>query len=170
MRYGRRPPTPSTLRPRPTSAPREQAIVAALAKAWFLATESALQRRLVSEMLGGAETLVSLAGDRLRVGAGNELDVTQARVNLQSFRDTALQIDFALAQSRRALEVLLGRYPAAEIELPVDAAGAAADRRPPACRRSCSSGDPTSSPPSAASPPHSRASARRAPRACRRSR
>ncbi len=71
-------------------------------------------------MLGSAETLLSLSGDRLRVGAGNELDVTQARVNLQSFRDSALQIDFALAQSRRALEVLLGRYPAAELELPVE--------------------------------------------------
>jgi len=56
---------------------------------------------------------VSLSGDRLRVGAGNDLDVTQARINLQTFRDTALQIDLALAQSRRALEVLLGRYPAA---------------------------------------------------------
>ena len=98
----------------------EQAIVAALAKAWFVAAESAQQRRVVREMLGSAETLLSLSGDRLRVGAGNELDVTQARVNLQSFRDSALQIDFALAQSRRALEVLLGRYPAAELELPVE--------------------------------------------------
>jgi len=97
----------------------EQAIVAALAKAWFIAAESTQQRRLVGQMLGGAETLVSLSGDRLRVGAGNDLDVTQARINLQTFRDTALQIDLALAQSRRALEVLLGRYPAAEIELPV---------------------------------------------------
>jgi len=98
----------------------EQAIVAALAKAWFVAAESELQRRVVREMLGSAETLVSLSGDRLRVGVGNDVDVTQARINLQSFRDNALQIEIALSQSRRALEVLLGRYPAAEIALPVD--------------------------------------------------
>ena len=97
----------------------EQAIVAALAKAWFIAAESAQQRRLVSDILVDSETLVNLSGDRLRVGVGNDIDVTQARINLQGFRDTALQIEFALAQSRRALELLLGRYPAAEIELPV---------------------------------------------------
>jgi outer membrane protein, multidrug efflux system len=97
-----------------------QAIVAALAKAWFVAAESELQRRVVTDMLRGSETLVKLSGDRLRVGAGNDLDVTQARINLQSFRDSALQIDYALAQSRRALELLLGRYPAAEIALPVE--------------------------------------------------
>ena len=97
----------------------EQAIVAALAKAWFIAAESAQQRRLVSDILVDSETLVNLSGDRLRVGVGNDVDVTQARINLQGFRDTALQIEFALAQSRRALELLLGRYPAAEIELPV---------------------------------------------------
>ena len=97
-----------------------QAIVAALAKAWFLAAESELQRRVVTDMLTGSETLVKLSADRLRVGAGNDLDVTQARINLQTFRESALQIDYALAQSRRALELLLGRYPAAEIALPVE--------------------------------------------------
>jgi len=97
-----------------------QAIVAALAKAWFLAAESELQRRIVTDMLGGSEMLVKLSADRLRVGAGNDLDVTQARINLQNFRDSALQVDYALAQSRRALELLLGRYPAAEIALPVE--------------------------------------------------
>ncbi|HSC62344.1 MAG TPA: efflux transporter outer membrane subunit [Caldimonas sp.] len=97
-----------------------QAIVAALAKAWFVAAESELQRRVVTDMLGGSETLVKLSSDRFRVGAGSDLEVTQARINLQNLRDSALQIDYALAQSRRALELILGRYPAAEIALPVE--------------------------------------------------
>jgi len=97
----------------------QQAIVAALAKAWFIATESMQQRRVVNEMLGTSESLVRLADDRLRIGAGADVDVALARANLQTFRDNALQIDLALAQSRRALEILLGRYPAAEIELPM---------------------------------------------------
>ena len=95
-----------------------QSIVAALAKAWFLAGESTLQKRLITEVLSASETIVRLAEDRLRFGVGAEADVALARADLQTYRDTALQIDFALAQSRRALEVLLGRYPAAEIELP----------------------------------------------------
>jgi multidrug efflux system outer membrane protein len=97
----------------------QQAIVAALAKAWFLAAEAAQQKRIITEVIDSSDTLVKLADDRLRVGSGAELDVALARVNLQTLRDNALQIDFALAQSRRALELLLGRYPAAEIELPV---------------------------------------------------
>ena len=95
-----------------------QAIVGALAKAWFVAAESVQQRRLVDDMLNSAGRLVTLSEDRLRVGAGADVEVAVARTNLQSYRDNALQIDFALAQSRRALEVLLGRYPAAEIEVP----------------------------------------------------
>jgi NodT family efflux transporter outer membrane factor (OMF) lipoprotein len=95
-----------------------QAIVAALAKAWFLASESMLQKRLITDVLQASETFVRLADDRLQVGVGAEADVVLARADLQGYRDNALQIDFALAQSRRALEVLLGRYPAAEIELP----------------------------------------------------
>jgi outer membrane protein, multidrug efflux system len=120
VRYGRQAADAQFASAQADQRSAEQAIVAALAKAWFVAAESAQQRRVVSEMLTSSEMLVNLSGDRLRVGAGNDLDVTQARVNLQSFRDSALQIDFALAQSRRALELLLGRYPAAEIALPVE--------------------------------------------------
>jgi len=96
----------------------QQAIVGTLAKAWFLAAESMQQRRLLLDVVAASETLVRLAEDRLRFGSGAEADVALARANLQNYRDAALQVDFALAQSRRALEVLLGRYPAAEIDLP----------------------------------------------------
>lgn len=96
----------------------QQSIVATLAKSWFLAIEAAQQQRLVADMNASAALLVKLAEDRLRVGIGSEADVATARANLQTYRDSALQTDYALAQSRRALEMLLGRYPAAEIELP----------------------------------------------------
>jgi len=96
----------------------QQSIVATLAKAWFLAAEASQQQRLVGDMQAAAERLLKLAEDRQRVGAGSEVDVALARANVQSYRDSARQIDFSLSQSRRALELLLGRYPAAEIELP----------------------------------------------------
>ena len=87
----------------------QQSIVATLAKAWFLAAEASQQQRLVGDMQAAAERLLKLAEDRQRVGAGSEVDVALARANVQSYRDSARQIDFSLSQSRRALELLLGR-------------------------------------------------------------
>jgi outer membrane protein, multidrug efflux system len=95
-----------------------QSIVAGLARAWFMAAEARQQQALAAEMVTSAERLKALAEDRLRVGAGTEADVAVARGNLQTYLDNAAQVDYAVAQSRRALEVLLGRYPAAEIAVP----------------------------------------------------
>jgi outer membrane protein TolC len=89
-----------------------------LAKAWFLAAEAVQQRRFVGDMQLAAERLLKLTEERLRIGVGADADVAIARANLQTFRDNSAQADFALLQARRALEMMLGRYPAAEIELP----------------------------------------------------
>ncbi len=62
--------------------------------------------------------MLELAEQRLRVGIGNELDVASARVTLQTYRDSLRQVQLAKEQSLRALELLIGRYPAAEIVVP----------------------------------------------------
>lgn len=95
-----------------------QSLAALVAKSWFLATESTLQRNLLTEMVDASTKLQVLAEDRQRVGVGNELDVVVARLNLQTFRDSLRQVRLAQEQSLRALELLLGRYPAAEISVP----------------------------------------------------
>jgi len=95
-----------------------QSLAALVAKSWFLATEAALQRDLLSEMVDAAAKLLELAEQRLRVGIGSELDVASARVNLQTYRDSLRQVQLAHEQSLRALELLVGRYPAAEITAP----------------------------------------------------
>ena len=56
-----------------------------------------------------------MAQERLRVGNGNEQAVAEARVNVGNYRDALRQIELARVQALRALELLLGRYPAAEI-------------------------------------------------------
>jgi NodT family efflux transporter outer membrane factor (OMF) lipoprotein len=91
-------------------------LVAALARAWFLATEALQQQRLVDDSIATATQMRSLVEQRMRVGVGSEVEVAQARVALQSYRDQALQVELAVAESRRALELLLGRYPAAELQ------------------------------------------------------
>ncbi len=100
----------------------KQSLVATLAKAWFMAAEARRQQQLNAEMVLAGERLAQLAEDRRRVGVGAEADVALALANLQGMRDGGEQIQLALNQSRRALEALLGRYPAAEIELPSDLA------------------------------------------------
>jgi len=95
-----------------------QSIAALVAKSWFLATEAQLQKGVAGEMARSAERLVSLARDRLRIGNGNEYDVTIAQASLQSYRDVAQQLDLSYQQALRALETLAGRYPAAAAEVP----------------------------------------------------
>lgn len=96
----------------------QQSIAALVCKSWFLATEARLQKASAEDMLRASERLVGLAQDRLRVGKGDEYDVTVAQANLQSYRDTVVQLDLAYRQAVRALETLIGRYPAAALETP----------------------------------------------------
>ena len=95
-----------------------QSIAALVAKSWFLATETRLQRATAEEMTQSAERLAGLARDRLRVGRGDEYDLAIAQANVQTFRDTVQQLDLAYRQAVRALEALVGRYPAAALEVP----------------------------------------------------
>jgi len=93
-----------------------QSLAATVARAWFMASETWLQTQIAANMVEAAEELLSLAETRWKVGAGSEQDVAMARATLGTFRDAAQQVQLAQSQSLRALELLLGRYPAAEIE------------------------------------------------------
>jgi NodT family efflux transporter outer membrane factor (OMF) lipoprotein len=95
-----------------------QSIAATTAKSWFLAAEATQQLAMARDSLDSAERLLSLADDRLRVGAGAELDVAIARTNAASFRDAVRGIETARQQAIRALETLLGRYPSASLAAP----------------------------------------------------
>ena len=93
-----------------------QSLAAAVAKSWFTASETWLQLQYAEEMVGASQELVTLGEKRLKVGSGNEQDVVLARASLGSAEDAVKQLRFAHEQTLRALELLLGRYPAAEIQ------------------------------------------------------
>ena len=99
-----------------------QSIAALVAKGWFLATEARLQKALAEEMVAAAERQLGLAQDRLRVGVGDEYDVTVARANLAGYRDSVTSLDLAYQQALRSLETLAGRYPAAAVKVPAQLA------------------------------------------------
>ena len=95
-----------------------QSIAAQTAKAWFLATEAQLQLAIAKDTLASTERLVGFARDRERVGKGDEYDIATGLANLDTYRDVAAQLELARAQALRALETLLGRYPAAAVDVP----------------------------------------------------
>jgi len=92
-----------------------QSLAAMVAKSWFTAGETWLQLQIAQDMVKSGQELVALAGKRWQLGPGNEEDVSLARVNLGNLRDAARQVRLAHEQSLRALELLIGRYPGAEV-------------------------------------------------------
>ena len=95
-----------------------QSMAAMVARAWFLATEARLQKGVADDMVVAAQKLVDLAKDRRRVGVGNDYDVSVAEASLATYRDAATQLDLSFRQSVQAIETLIGRYPAAELDVP----------------------------------------------------
>jgi len=94
-----------------------QSVAALVAKSWMLAIEARMQQAIASDVVRASEQTVGLARDRLRVGIGDEYDVSLAQSNLEAARDAERQIALAYEQALRALETLVGRYPAAAVEV-----------------------------------------------------
>jgi NodT family efflux transporter outer membrane factor (OMF) lipoprotein len=92
-----------------------QSLAAGVAKSYFLAVEASLQRAIAQDVLGASDELLRLAGERLRIGVGDEQAVAEARANQGTYRDTLRQIEYSRDQALRALELLVGRYPGAEV-------------------------------------------------------
>ena len=93
----------------------QQSIAATVAKAWILAIEARLQLAQAEAMVRDADQLTGLARERLRVGIGDEYDVSLAQASAESLRDAARNLRLALDNALRALEALLGRYPSAQV-------------------------------------------------------
>ncbi len=93
-----------------------QSIAALTAKSWFLAIEARRQRAIGEEMVTAADRIVTLTRERVRIGRGDEFDLRVATAGLQSYRDAVLQFQLAEQQAIRAIETIVGRYPAAALD------------------------------------------------------
>lgn len=96
-----------------------QSLVALVAKAWIAAIEARLQIAQAEDMLRAAVQLAALARDRQRVGVGSDYDVALAQANIETMRDSVRSLELAYGNALRALETLVGRYPAATVEVAV---------------------------------------------------
>jgi len=92
-----------------------QSIAAGVARAWFTAIQLSEQTRLTEQMVASSNQLANFAADRERVGAGSVVDTANARADAYNLEDALAQTEYARDQALRALELLLGRYPGAEI-------------------------------------------------------
>jgi len=95
-----------------------QSLAAMVAKNWILAIQAQAALAIATDIVKSSEQAVGLAGDRLRVGRGDEYDVALAQSSLETLRDTARQLALGREQALRALELLLGRYPSATLDVP----------------------------------------------------
>jgi NodT family efflux transporter outer membrane factor (OMF) lipoprotein len=97
-----------------------QSLVASLARAWFGAKELTAQIDLTQKSIDSAQQLVTLTQVRARVGRANDGDVAAAEAAVAGYQDSLRELIRARAQAQRAIETLLGRYPAAELAVSAD--------------------------------------------------
>jgi len=93
-----------------------QSLAATVAMSWYLTTEAYQLLALAERAVEVYGELLDLAKIRYTSGKSSELDVVDARARLETAQSQFEAARDTYGQARRVLEVLLGRYPAAEIE------------------------------------------------------
>ncbi len=93
-----------------------QSLAAKVAKTWYLATELHLQEQLAREVVDISTETVRLVEAKQKVGQVTMQDVYLARSDLNNAEDAQRQLLGGKQQVQRSLELLLARYPSAEIQ------------------------------------------------------
>jgi len=120
IRYGRMAATAQYASATADTAFARQSLVATLARTWFGAKEITAQIGLTDETIAAAQQFLELTQTRAHVGTANDGDVALAQAALAGYRDSRRELIRAKAQTQRAIEILLGRYPAAELIVSAD--------------------------------------------------
>jgi len=93
-----------------------QSIAAQTAKTWFLLTQAKLQEQLAADALELYLETLRLVEAKYAQGQVTQKEISLAKANVANGEVVLRQAKGARLQAARALEVLLGRYPAAELE------------------------------------------------------
>src|SRR5262245_15747071 len=94
-----------------------QSLAALAARAWYLAIETRQLVALGEQAVKVFRELLELVQVRRSAGKDTDLDVVDTRAKLETAQSELEAAREAYGEARRALEVLLGRYPAAELEV-----------------------------------------------------
>jgi NodT family efflux transporter outer membrane factor (OMF) lipoprotein len=94
-----------------------QSLAALTARAWFATVESRQLLVLAEQSVQTYSELLHLVKLRRSAGRVADLDVAESAANLAAAQAALQEAREAYAWARRALEVLVGRYPAAQVEV-----------------------------------------------------
>ena len=94
-----------------------ESLAAQVAKGWFLAIQAVQQEAIATQAAELQKRNADLVTERQRIGRASALDVAQARAASATAEDAVQQARSGRENAARSLEVLLGRYPAAELTL-----------------------------------------------------
>jgi NodT family efflux transporter outer membrane factor (OMF) lipoprotein len=94
-----------------------QSLAATVAKSWYLTIETRQLVEIAEQGVRIYTELLDLVKVRRAAGKVADLDVAEASSNLSAAMGTLRIVEGQYSEARRALELLLGRYPAAELEV-----------------------------------------------------
>ncbi len=94
-----------------------QSLAATVAKTWYMAIEAQQLVKLAEQSVAIFSEQLKLVTIRQNTGKGTDLDVVDTRATVESAKNAVELAREAYSTIRRALELLLGRYPAAEINI-----------------------------------------------------
>lgn len=94
-----------------------QSLAAMVARNWYLAIETRQLLAVAEQSVTIYSQLLALVTTRRNAGKDSDLDVVDTRAKLASAQSSVEAALASYGEIRRTLEMLLGRYPAAEIEV-----------------------------------------------------
>ena len=97
-----------------------RSLAAQVAKAWFAATEAQLQQKLAESAVATYQETLRIVEVRFRAGSVTQQDVANARADMALARQRYHSAGTTFKEAVRSVEVLLGRYPSAELQVAND--------------------------------------------------
>jgi NodT family efflux transporter outer membrane factor (OMF) lipoprotein len=94
-----------------------QSLAATTAKSWYLTIESRQLLELSKQSVGVYADLLKLASVQASAGKVSNLDLAEASASLNEAEGQSQRAQGLYSESQRNLEVLVGRYPAAELKV-----------------------------------------------------
>lgn len=96
----------------------QQSVAAAVARAYFLGVEARLQQTAAADIVRALAQTIDIVTAQYREGLASAQDLALARSDLASARERLAAVEGGGRDAIRALELLVGRYPAADLEVP----------------------------------------------------
>ncbi|WP_044210762.1 TolC family protein [Flammeovirga sp. OC4] len=95
----------------------EQVLAATIAKAWYTSVFINQQKELLNQAIEATNEMAVLNEARLKIGVAKESDVLQMNAQEAKFKETLVKLEQIEKDTKRSIELLIGRYPKGEIEV-----------------------------------------------------